>query len=169
MKISEATRNQLNELIRKSFDANAQADNFAYCIDYTRYPNIANIYHHSFAHAFPALADVISDLMLKVNAKPVRKAINAYEADYKNLIDLFIDNDRMVEDYRMEIRKTIDIADMNEDYEIRIAMEDFLVKFLPFVKQADMWRTFAERYQNNEIDFDVHFEALTTLIPIIKE
>lgn len=169
MKIAEATRSQLNELICKSFNCNAQADNFAYCIDYTRYPNIANIYHHSFAHKFPELADVISDLMIKLNARPIRKALNAYESDYKSLMDLFIDNERMVEDYRMEIKKTIDIADMNEDYEVRIAMEDFLMRFLPYVKQADMWRTFAEKYRDDEISFDVHFKDLTTFIPIVED
>lgn len=33
MKISEACYEQLNNLIKKSFDCNAQADNFAYNID----------------------------------------------------------------------------------------------------------------------------------------
>lgn len=168
MKISEATYKQLNELIKKSFDCNAQADNFAYNIDYTRYPNIANIYHHSFAHKFPELADVISDLMLKLNARPIRLALPTYDSEYRSLKDLFVDNDRMVEDYRMAIKKTIDIADMNEDYEVRIEMENFLVAFLPYVKQADLWRTHAERYENHEMSFDVHFKDLTTLIPIIE-
>lgn len=169
MKISEATYKQLNDLIQKSFDCNAQADNFAYSIDYARYPNIANIYHHSFAHAFPAFADIISDLMIKLNAKPVRRPLNGYESDYRSLRDLFKDNDAMVEEYRLAVKKTIDIADLNDDYEVRIAMEEFLIKLLPFVKQSDMWRTFAEKYDGDELNFDVHFEELTTLIPIVKD
>ena len=36
MKISEATYNQLNELLMLSFDCNARADNLAYNIDYSR-------------------------------------------------------------------------------------------------------------------------------------
>ena len=75
MKIEKATYDELNSLLRKSFDCNAQADNFAYNIDYSRYPNIGNIYHHSFAHVFPNLADQISDLMIKLNARPVRKEV----------------------------------------------------------------------------------------------
>ena len=148
MKISEACYEQLNNLIKKSFDCNAQADNFAYNIDYTRYPNIANLYHHAFAHKFPQLADVISDLMIQLNARPVRKAVNEYKSEYLSLYDLFVDNDRMMEEYRQEVRKTIDIADLNDDYEVRIAMEDFLLKLLPYVKQSDIWRTKSEQYKD---------------------
>ena len=169
MKISEATYNQLNILLQKSFDCNAQADNFAYNIDFQRYPNIGNIYHHSFAHLFPALADQISDLMIKLNARPVRRAVNQYEEEYSSLKDLFVDNDRMAEDYRLAIKTTIDIADLSNDYEVRIAMENFLLEFLSYVKQCDVWRTMAERYQNDIMGFDVHFEELTTFIPIQKD
>lgn len=168
MKISEATYNQLNDLLQKSFDCNAEADNLAYNIDYNRYPLISNIYHHSFAHKFPELADIISNLMIELNARPIRKTVEAHEKEYLSLVDIFIDNDRMVEDYRQEIRKTIDIADMNNDYEVRIALDDFLVKFLPYVKQSDIWRFKAEQYKEQPWQFDVHFEELTTYIPIIK-
>lgn len=168
MKITEATYDQLNELLRLSFDCNAQADNFAYNIDYARYPNIADIYHHSYAHKFPELADVISELMIKLNARPIRKPVNGYSADYRSLLDLFIDNDAMVESYRQEIRKTIDVAEINEDYEVKIEMENFLINFLPYVKQADVWRNKAEQYQAAPQQLDVHFEELTTFIPIVK-
>lgn len=169
MKMQVTTYNELNNLLRKSFDCNAQADNFAYNIDYERYPNIGNIYHHSFAHLFPALADQISDLMLKLNARPIREAINKYDAQYLSLKDLFVDSDVMTEDYRQAIKKVIDIADLNNDYEVRIFMENFLLEFLPYVKQSDMWRIFAERYENDPLNFDVHFEKLTTFIPIKKD
>lgn len=166
MKISEATYNHLNDLLQLSFECNAQADNFAYNIDYARYPNIAEIYHHSYAHKFPELADVISALMIKLNARPIRKSIRGFDAEYRSLRDLFVDNDTMVEKYRDAIRKTIDVADLNGDYEIRIAMENFLVDFLPYLKQADVWRNKAEQYENAPQQFDVHFAELTTFIPI---
>ena len=54
------------------------------------------------------------------------------------------------------------------DYEIRIAMEDFLNKFLPYVKQSDVWRFKAEQYKDSPWQFDVHFEELTTFIPVVK-
>ena len=169
MKISESTYNQLNELLCKSFDCNAMADNLAYNIDYAYYPNIADIYHHSFAHKFPALADEISDLMVKLNARPIRKPLNGYTSEYLNLVEVFEDNRKLAEDYRLAIKKTIDIADMNDDYEVRIAMENLLLEFLPYVKQSETWFNKAKQYENSTQQFDVHFEELTTLIPIIKE
>ena len=167
MEISEETRKQLNELLYKSFDCNAQADNFAYNLDYMRYPNIAAIYHESYAHVFPQLADEISSLMIKVNARPVRKATHEYSEEYTDIVSLFADNDRMTEDYRRAIRKVIDVAEDNDDYEVKIAMEEFLVDFLPYVKQSDVWRYKAEEYKNSPRQFNVHFKTITTFIPVV--
>ena len=94
MKISEATYNQLNELLMLSFDCNARADNLAYNIDYSRYPNINEIYHHGFAHKFPQLADIISDLMIQLNARPVIKSWLIFLMTIikwrKNIVRLFV-------------------------------------------------------------------------------
>ena len=164
MKISEQTYQQLNELLRKSFDCNARADNLAYNLDYAVYPNIQEVYHHKFAHKFPELADVISELMIKLNARPIRKQIGGYAEVFETPLKVFEENDKMAEEYRREIYKTIDIADLNEDYEVRIAIEDFLLKFLPYVKQSDIWLNKAKQYKNEPWQFDIHFKELTTLI-----
>lgn len=168
MKISKETYDQLNKLLQKSFECNAIADNFAYNIDYLRYPNIGDIYHHSYAHAFPAFADEISPLMIELNSRPVRLAIPDHTKEYLTLYDIFVDNDNMAESYRSEIKKTIEIAEINDDYEIKIAMENFLNEFLPYLKQADVWRKKAEQYADCPNSFDVHFEELTTFIQIVK-
>ena len=164
MKISEATYNQLNELLMLSFDCNARADNLAYNLDYSLYPNIQEIYHHKIAHKFPELADIISELMIKLNARPIRKQIGGYIEVYDAPLKVFEENDKMMEEYRREIYKTIDVADLNEDYEVRIAIEDFLLKFLPYVKQSDIWLDKAKQYEKAPWQFDVHFKELTTLI-----
>ena len=64
MQMSKETYDKMNYLLGKSFDCNAQTDNFAYNIDYARYPVTADIFHHSFAHEFPVFADSLSDLMV---------------------------------------------------------------------------------------------------------
>lgn len=166
MKISAATCDKLNQLLYLSFDCNAMADNFAYNIDFMCYPNIANIYHHSFAHLFPQLADEISDLMIKLDARPIRKATNSYDTQYFDLISIFKDSDTMTEKYRQAIKSTIDVADYNGDYEVRIALEDFLEDFLPYVKQSSVWARKAEEYKEKPAQFDVHFARLTPFIPI---
>lgn len=171
MKISEATYNQLNELLKKSFECNAIADNLAYNIGYLRYPNIEDIYHHSFAHAFPQFADEISPLMIELNARPVRIGFGDHKEEYRGneaLYDIFVDNDMMISDYRSEIKKTIETADLNGDDEIKIAMEELLLKVLPYVKQCDVWRNKADQYRNCPWEFDIHFEELTTFIEVVK-
>ena len=168
MKISENTYNQLNALLKKSFESNAIADNLAYNIGYLRYPNIEDIYHHSFAHAFPQFADEISPLMIELNARPVRIGFGDHITEYRSLYDIFVDNDMMMADYRSEIKKTIEIADLNGDDEIKIAMEELLLKVLPYVKQCDVWRNKAEQYKNDPWQFDIHFEELTTFIEVVK-
>ena len=168
MKISESTYKKLNELVKYSFELNAFADNCAYNIDYMQYPNIGDIYHHSFAHVFPQLADIITELMIKLNARPVRLGLSDFITEYGDLVVLFEDNNKKVEDYRKAIKETINIAEMNEDDEVKIALEEFLIKFLPYVKQSDIWLNKAQQYKERPQQFDIHFEELTTFIPIIK-
>lgn len=169
MKVSQATYEQMNNLLQKSFECNAIADNLAYNIDYMRYPNIGNIYHHSYAHAFPAFADEISPVLIELNARPVRIGLPDHTEEYRSLYDIFIDNDKMAEMYRQEIKKTIEIAEINDDYEVKIMMENFLTEFLPYLKQADVWRDKAGQYRECPEEFDVHFETLTTFIEVVKE
>lgn len=168
MKISSETYDQLNKLLQKSFDCNAIADNFAYNIDYMRYPNIGDIYHHSFAHAFPAFADRISPIMIELNARPIRIGLADHTEEYRSLYDVFLNNDLMVEDYRDTIKKTIEVAELNDDYEVKIAMENFLNDFLPYVKQADIWRNKAQQYSEDPDNFDVHFKDFTTFIEVVE-
>lgn len=165
MMISNETREQLNKLIAKSFDCNAQADNMCYCIGYAEYNVIEDIVHHSFAHAFPALADELSDLMLRLNARPVRSDISGYDHDYEgNLEAIFADMLMMCHEYRQMIIETIDIAEMNSDYEIKIGLEEFLVKFLPYMKQVNIWLDYAKRYNGNYKSFNVHFPEISNLV-----
>lgn len=165
MQISEATYEQLNTLIQKSFDCNALADNAVYNIDYYRYPIAASITHQAFAHAFPALADEISDLMIKLDARPVRKSVSEYTKDYQdNLEEIYFDLLSMCEAYRYEIIHTIEVAEYNDDYEVKIEMENFLNKFIPYRKQADIWAHEAKRYSDDYKSFDDRFEKFTTFI-----
>ena len=96
--------------------------------------------------------------------KLIRKQIGGYIEVYDAPLKVFEENDKMMEEYRREIYKTIDVADLNEDYEVRIAIEDFLLKFLPYVKQSDIWLDKAKQYEKAPWQFDVHFKELTTLI-----
>lgn len=167
MLMAQETCDKLNSLIAKTFEMNAFADNAAYNIDFSQYPQTSEIYHEAFAHHFPAIADVLSNLMIKLNARPVRHPLPGYTDDYHGDIrKIFEDTVTMCELYRKEIITTIEIAEDNSDFEVKIALEDYLLKFLPYRKQADVWATEADRYENDYKSFDVRFPVFTTFISI---
>ena len=165
MLISEGTRDQLNELLRYSFDANATIDNYAYNLAYYRYPNIEKIVHKDFAHKFPEFADILSDMMIELDARPVRLGLPDHIEDYKgDLLGLFEQILGLCNTYRNSIIKVIEMSELNDDYEVKIKLEEFLVMFEPYRKQADIWCEYARRYKEDYKSFDVHFDDITTLI-----
>ena len=165
MLMSEETRDQLNELVRLSFDANAVVDNFAYNLAYYDYPNIEGIVHELFAHKFPEFADILTNMMIELDARPLRKGINTHDKDYNgDLSKIFEDNLSMCDDYRRAIIQVIEVAELNEDYEVKIKLEEFLAMFNNYRKQASVWYKYAKRYEGDYKSFDVHFEEFTKYI-----
>ena len=106
MLITEQTRDQLNELLKYSFDANALVDNYAYNIAYYRYPNIEEIVHKHFAHKFPEFADIFSDMMIRLDARPIRKALPDHVEDFDgDLYRIFEGILGVCNDYRAHSRR----------------------------------------------------------------
>ena len=165
MLITEQTRDQLNELLMYSFDANAVVDNYAYNLAFYRYPNIEEIVHKHFAHKFPEFADIISDMMIRLDARPVRKGLLDHTEDFNgDLYKLFEGILGLCDEYRKSIIKAITIAEINDDYEVKIQMEEYLKMFEPYRKQADVWFEYVKRYADDYKSFDVHFKDITTFI-----
>lgn len=169
MLISEGTRDKLNDVLTHSFLLNMLCDNAVYQIDYSVYPVTAHIVHESYAHYWPKVADQWSDLMIKLNAKPVRGNLIADYEDYNgNLAAIFADIARATEDYRRKVIELIELAELNEDKEVVLAGEEVLQQILPYRKQADIWAVEAKRYEGNYKSFDARIAAFTTMIPIIE-
>ena len=169
MLISEETRDKLNEVLTHSFLLNMLCDNAVYQIDYSVYPVTARIVHESYAHYWPQVADQWSDLMIKLNAKPVRGNLIADYEDYNgNLAAIFADIARATEDYRRKVIELIELAELNEDEEVVLAGEEVLQQILPYRKQADIWAVEAKRYEGNYKSFDARIKTFTTMIPIVE-
>ena len=106
-------------------------------------------------------------MMIRLDARPIRKGLNDHDEDFNgDLYKIFEGTLGLCNDYRKSIIKTIEVAELNEDYEVKIQLEEFLKMFEPYRKQADIWFEYAKRYQNDYKSFDVHFEDITTLISI---
>lgn len=169
MLISEGTRDKLNDVLTHSFLLNMLCDNAVYQIDYSVYPVTAHIVHESYAHYWPQVADQWSDLMIKLNAKPVRGNLIADYEDYNgNLAAIFADIARATEDYRRKVIELIELAELNEDKEVVLAGEEVLQQILPYRKQADIWAVEAKRYEDNYKSFDAQIKTFTTMIPIVE-
>ena len=169
MLMTEGTRDKLNEVLTHSFLLNMICDNAVYQIDYSVYPVTAHIVHESYAHYWPQVADKWSDLMIKLNAKPVRGDLHADYEDYEgNLSAIFADIARTTEDYRRKIVELIELAELNEDKEVVLMGEEILLQIMPYRKQADIWAVESKRYEGNYKSFDARIETFTTMIPIVE-
>ena len=169
MLISEETRDKLNDVLTHSFLLNMLCDNAVYQIDYSVYPVTAHIVHESYAHYWPQVADQWSDLMIKLNAKPVRGNLIADYEDYNgNLAAIFADIARATEDYRRKVIELIELSELNEDKEVVLAGEEVLQQILPYRKQADIWAVEAKRYEGNYKSFDARIKTFTTMIPTVE-
>ena len=82
MRMTEESRNLMNNLATLCFDANAVIDNLAYNLDYLMFCNIAEMVHHHVAHVMPVWADEITDKMLILSARPIRGDIGGYDEEY---------------------------------------------------------------------------------------
>ena len=85
MRLHQETYDALNELIGMCFSMNAVADNIYYNMANAYYNHSAEKFHHSYAHAWGQIADMISDEMLKLNARPVRLPVEGSVEEYENL------------------------------------------------------------------------------------
>lgn len=162
--VSNDSHSEMNNLIGMCFNANAIIDNLAYSLDYHFYTNIADIVHHNVAHVMPQWADLISDKMLQLGIRPVRKDINGYEKDYDNLKDVFDTILKTMIEIREATRSLIETADINGDDEVRIFSESFLENVIVFIKQSNEWVNACSSM--DPITLNIHIKDYTHFISL---
>lgn len=160
MYISQATYETLNKFLQKCFQANSFCDNLTYNMSMLNMINSEPLFHEKFAHAFPGFADEISGIMTQLDARPIRKSLNENTNAYDNFKDIFDDLKKYIDEYRLDIISVIESADINGDIEIRIFMEKFLCKFIPYLNQINIWYKKSKEYDHVE-DFDQDFISFT--------
>lgn len=169
MLISENTYEKIMGLVTMSFQMNSFCDNIAYNIDVANYADISDIFHHSMAHKFPEFSDMITEVLAKLDVRAIRGGLHEDMQDYAgNLSAMFGDLAMECGKYRQAIIDAIDLAEYEGDYELKIFLEEFLMTFMPYYKQARVWKEYADRYQGDYKSFNIHFADITTYIPIVK-
>ena len=164
MRMSEESYSKMNQLLGKCFNANAVIDNLAYSLDYHYFNEIAKVVHLRVAHIMPEWADLISDKMLELSARPVRVDIQGYADDYEDLKKVFSVLHTTLSEILEDTRKLVGIADLNGDDEVRIFCEEFLIKVSLFVKQAEEWKNAAEKLDPQSLN--IHIKQYTHSIEL---
>ena len=154
----------MNALAAMCFDANASIDNLAYSLDYHYYNKIAEVVHLHVAHIMPEWADLITDQMLELSARPVRLNINGYNKDYEDVKDVFAALLETLIGISSFTKDLIESADMSGDDEVRIFGEEFLMKVSPFIKQAEEWSNAAKIMDPHSLN--IHIKDYTHFIEL---
>lgn len=164
MKVSDATVEKLQNLLQAFFDANAISDNIAYWLGYNYYNNIEKLYHEKWAHAFPSdkFADGLSNFMLKLDVRPTRIGLVDHTYDYADLVEAFEDNKTLAEALVNRIHELIEIAEMNDDAEVKLYAEDLSLLMLDYFKQAEEWVHVAKT--TSPADMNIHINDYTNFI-----
>ena len=139
MRLSNQSYNKMNALAAMCFDANAAIDNLAYNLDYHYYNQIAEVVHLHVAHVMPEWADMVTNKLLELSARPVRLDINGYGDDIPDLKTIFSTMKGIFQNIISSTKDLIEGADMSGDDEVRIFGEEFLTVVSPFLKQAEEW------------------------------
>jgi len=162
MRMSRESYESLNALTAMCFDANAVFDNLAYVLDYHYFSNISKVVHLHVAHVMPQWADLITDKMIELSARPVRKPIGGYDKDYQDLGEIFTTMLDKLMELRTETRNLVESADIDGDDEVRIFAEEFLTIISPYIKQAEEWGNAAKVLSAQ--DFNIHILDYTHFI-----
>lgn len=163
MRMSLESYDKMNILLQQCFNANAVFDNLAYNLDYHYFNNIAKMVHLKVAHLMPEWADLISDKMLELSARPIRLQIGGYQEDYSNdLFKIFNVLFETLSEIREKTRELIESSDLDGDDEVRIFAENFLDIMSPYIKQAEEWLNASQSLTAAE--FNIHIQDYTHFI-----
>ena len=160
MLITEKTEESLNRILQVLFGGNARIDNLCYNLQHLYLNNLADALHVPVAHKLPELADKVSDFMDQLGGRPVRYGTVDYSEKYGNAKEVFSQLADYFEELRKDIILSIDDADMNDDVEVRIWLENFLVEeILPLRKQVAEWLDATNKL--TDFDFNIHIADYT--------
>ena len=156
MLMTEKTEESLNRILQVLFGGNAKIDNLCYNLQHLYLNNLADALHTPVAHKLPALADQVSDFMDKLGGRSVRYGTVDYSEKYENAKEIFSQLSNYLEELRKDIILSIDDADMNDDVEVRIWLENFLVEeILPLRKQAAEWLDATDKLTDSELNIHI--------------
>jgi adenylosuccinate synthase len=124
----------------------------------------SEIIHKKYAHAFPMLADKISEIQDSFNVLTDYLDTPKDVSDYNSLEEMFqkvLDNILEANDL---ITGCIEICIETKDYNVKASLENFLsVEFIKYIRQSIILRDKAKLYGDNVLSFDRHIDSFFVL------
>lgn len=162
--LHESTFEKMNELFNQFFYVNSLSDNIVYYMQVDLvFVESSELFHKQWSHKFPLLSDKIGDMLLDFNVKPYRSALLKPKTDFTDLESTMQELlDEILKSNDM-IVSAIKVAEENGDVNICKLLEQFLVDFTPYLKQAIIWHDKSVQYRNNYFDFDRDFKNFFVL------
>lgn len=165
MSMSKEICEMLNHYVQNLFSGNAKIDNLVYNLQYKGFNNLASAIHVPVAHKMGELADLITDMMDENDARPVRFALPDEIQEYESATACFEELKTYFDNLLNITYKTISEADLNDAYEVKIFMEDFLNRYVvPLKKQSTEWVNAVKAL--GEHDFNIHVKEYTHYISL---
>ena len=157
MLISERTSLIINKIVQRMFYMNRICDNIVTNMSVNwSMNNASKIFHEGIAHKYPLLADLFSDIQDQFNVRTMYLETPADTVEYKTLLEamqraldeLLVTNDLIID--------AIQIAQEEEDINVKVLLEENLKKLTPYINQHILLRDKAALYGDNYYQFDNH-------------
>jgi ferritin len=136
--ISEALNSRLNNIVTASFAANRVLDRSMSLLAVKfRLLNCSKLLHEKLAHAFPKIADFVSDFQGSRNMLTIYGVTPVADFDASSHIELFKMWQEEFIKYQDLIEDTIDFAVLDKDTMTKNFLDKYLLDFSPYVETVN--------------------------------
>lgn len=163
MFLTNKTYEAMIELLTLTFQGNSHADNCAYWLGFNQLLEAEENFHEKYAHAFPKWADEISDFLGEMGARAIRGPLEGNNKNYQNIGELFTDVKAFFVNYKTKIKEVIEVAEINEDLDVKTFLEDYSLRLCKYLKQVDIWEKKSLLLIDDVISFDDNFDDYTII------
>jgi hypothetical protein len=147
MEISKETQGKINDLIAYGFKLNRTWDNFLGWSNWKwAMSGFNKVYHAGLAHLYPLLSDKFAEILEKYNERPLYADTPADFREYADPLEFFEENlTEQLELYHM-VRDAIAMAEIKQDYNAKVELDQLLRLVNKFVDQAILLRDKMQSY-----------------------
>lgn len=160
MNISQPTIDALHILTGKMFQQNRDWDSAISVlkVNFTC-DNVASKVHPYIAHAYPLIADQVTEILEKFNVLALYPPTTEGYIDYASVLSVM---ERMLKktlDLQNAVMATMEIAVANNDYLVKVELDKILLEMNEQVSQIILMRDKAIQYNDNIVGYDHDFET----------